>query len=462
MHSIERVWRMAEEIELNQTQEAKEKKKLSLQVKMSNDVNNRDIFRIIDTFTEFENNFFYACLAQVYEQHDTEITFSSWQMKKLIGYNSHISMNTFVKKITKAFKKYEAITQEVDGVAPNGKHYTDVRTLFRVGRVYHEDLTVHIQVDKPFVALFNDLEQWTRFSLLQYTRLHTKYIKRLYRILKQYRTTGWKRYSLEDFREDLMIPKSYEPTDINKRILNPALEDLSSVFQDIHIVKIYQKGKRGRKIAGYEFQWKPEPKNEKDFRSNVILQDTVAIYYIRTNSHLTQKQKFRAIDRYRGLKLGTTESYYKHKHPRSFFLDDNPDERQKRYMFGSSHLDNANRYSAKHLQEIIKLYESFNKLGLLKEADMFDLKQLEKLLIAKKAEEAQKRGLSRDAPKENTVLSKVLDFTGVDTYAQLDRFEELHGPKKIDAVIENVIQDEWAENKKKEDNRPVERKFLDN
>ena len=58
----------------------KEKKNLSLQVKMSNDVNNQDIFRTIDTFTEFENNFFYACLAQVYEQHDTEITFSSLQM----------------------------------------------------------------------------------------------------------------------------------------------------------------------------------------------------------------------------------------------------------------------------------------------------------------------------------------------------------------------------------------------
>ena len=53
----------------------KEKKNLSLQVKMSNDVNNQDIFRNIDNFTEFEHNFFYACLAQVYEQHDTEITF---------------------------------------------------------------------------------------------------------------------------------------------------------------------------------------------------------------------------------------------------------------------------------------------------------------------------------------------------------------------------------------------------
>src|SRR5699024_2903336 len=115
--------------------------------------------------------------------------------------------------------------QDVDGIDPKGNPYREVHTLFRVGRVYTNDLTVHIQVDKPFINLFNDLEEWTRFSLLQYTRLHTKYIKRLYRVLKQYRTTGWKRYTLEEFREALMIPKSYESTDINKRILNPAMED---------------------------------------------------------------------------------------------------------------------------------------------------------------------------------------------------------------------------------------------
>src|SRR5699024_11038857 len=146
--------------------------------------------------------------------------------------------------------------------------------------VYTNDLTVHIQVDKPFINLFNDLEEWTRFSLLQYTRLHTKYIKRLYRVLKQYRTTGWKRYTLEEFREALMIPKSYESTDINKRILNPAMEDLASIFQDIKVVKLYQKGKRGRRLGGYEFQWKPEARNRKDFRNNEILQDSAAIYYI--------------------------------------------------------------------------------------------------------------------------------------------------------------------------------------
>ena len=439
----------------------KEKKNLSLQVKMSNDVNNQDIFRTIDTFTEFENNFFYACLAQVYEQHDTEITFSSLQMKRLIGYSSHISMNAFVDKITRAFKKYEAITQDVDGIDPKGNPYREVHTLFRVGRVYTNDLTVHIQVDKPFINLFNDLEEWTRFSLLQYTRLHTKYIKRLYRVLKQYRTTGWKRYTLEEFREALMIPKSYESTDINKRILNPAMEDLASIFQDIKVVKLYQKGKRGRRLGGYEFQWKPEARNRKDFRNNEILQDSAAIYYIRTNPNLKTKQKFRAIDRYRGLKLGTTESNYKNSHPKSYFLDDNGKERKKRYMFSSSHLEGANRYSAKQLQELVNLYESFNKRGILKEADMYDLKQLERLLLAKKTEEVKKGQISDNPPKD-TILYKTLDLTGADNFAQLDEFEKIHGKHMVDAAIDENIQDQFGEDKRKEDNRPVENKFFDN
>ena len=113
------------------------------------------------------------------------------------------------------------------------------------------------------------------------------------------------------------------------------------------------------------------------------------------------------------------------------------------------------------MQELVNLYESFNKRGILKEADMYDLKRLERLLLAKKNEEAQKGQVSNKPPKD-TILYKTLDLAGVDSYAQLDEFEKVHGKHIVDAAIDENVQDQFGEDKRKEDKRPVENKYFDN
>lgn len=85
------------------------------------------------------------------------------------------------------------------------------------------------------------------------------------------------------------------------------MEDLAPYFQNLAVSKVYEKGKRGRKIAGYAFTWRKESKSKRDLRSNELLERSQEYYYIRTNTFLSPKAKFRAIDKFRGIKLGTTE-----------------------------------------------------------------------------------------------------------------------------------------------------------
>nr|WP_260278872.1 hypothetical protein [Lactobacillus helveticus] len=96
------------------------------------------------------------------------------------------------------------------------------------------------------------------------------------------------------------------------------------------ITKNYAKEVRGRKLIGYTFSFKPESKTQKDVGYNKRLEETTHLYSIMTNTYLNTEQKFRAVDRYRGLKLGTTKKYYESAHPQTVFLDPESVHRAKR------------------------------------------------------------------------------------------------------------------------------------
>lgn len=155
------------------------------------------------------------------------------------------------------------------------------------------------------------------------------------------------------------------------------------------VSKVYEKGRRGRKIAGYAFTWRRESNNKRDLRSNELLERSQEYYYIRTNTFLSPKAKFRAIDKFRGVKLGTTEKKYKHSHPATYFLDSRQNH-AARPMFIRGDLEQVKKYSIAQLHDLIKFYEKLNAAGVLQEDDLKDLVSLEALLL-KKQQKGNKR-----------------------------------------------------------------------
>jgi len=171
---------------------------------------------------------------------------------------------------------------------------------------------VIISVNPEFKGLFNQLKNWTRFNLEQFTNLDSTYSKTMFRLLKQYRTQGWAEFSKETFFDLLDIPKSYwnSPSNIDKFILKPIKEELTPLFKGLTIRKKYGKG-RGKPVIGYRFTWKAEINHADDFSKGKQEDLRIKLFNIEHNGELTQEEKWRAKDRILNLPLGTHEADFK-------------------------------------------------------------------------------------------------------------------------------------------------------
>ncbi|RUK14205.1 RepB family plasmid replication initiator protein, partial [Campylobacter coli] len=65
------------------------------------------------------------------------------------------------------------------------------------------------------------------FELAEVAELSGKYTETLYRLLKQFRTTGKANIEWEEFCRIMKKPENYRQIDIDKRILKPAIKQLS-------------------------------------------------------------------------------------------------------------------------------------------------------------------------------------------------------------------------------------------
>ncbi|MGH1670611.1 replication initiation protein, partial [Enterococcus faecalis] len=93
--------------------------------------------------------------------------------------------------------------------------------------------------------------EFSRFELSAFTSIRSTYAKTLFRLLMQYRSTGYYVVSIEDFRELLDIPEYYQMGNIDQKVLKPAMKELHNYFENLEVTKI--KAKKGNKIAKLEF-----------------------------------------------------------------------------------------------------------------------------------------------------------------------------------------------------------------
>ncbi|HEB7574336.1 TPA: replication initiation protein, partial [Campylobacter coli] len=129
---------------------------------------------------------------------------------------------------------------------------------------------VHITLQSRFYdMIINKKFGFTAFELAEFAELSGKYAKTLYRLLKQFRTTGKAYFEWEEFCRIMKIPQDYRQSEVDKWILKPALKELSkerNLFDQIRVPfknLAYEKEKtagrgRGGKVSGISFTFKPE------------------------------------------------------------------------------------------------------------------------------------------------------------------------------------------------------------
>lgn len=447
-----------------------DKEGMSLQPKLSQNFNdNTNLFNIVDGFTELENNLFFACIAQVNDRGPSKVKFSVRAMRQMIGYKKHVNMKEFADLVMQAFKKFLQIQEEVTGLDDNGRPFKYRANLFNSGMVYVDNLECVISVSPRFTQLFNNLERWTRFSIQQYTRIHSVYSKKIFILLKQFRTTGVRYFTIEEFYEKINPPKSYKTWHIYQKIVEPAVEDLAPFFKNLSVTSNYKKGVRGRKLAGYTFTWNPEAKNQPDFLKNNALEETQAFYNIKSNTFLSTERKFRAIDKLRGVKMGTTEKMYKGAHPNTIFLDPEASitSPTSRPMFIRGDLEEVQSYSVDQVYQLVKFYEKLNKAGALMLDDIKDLKALELLLInkARKRRRTKQKIQSKKAQgyddyydnqeferRKDTIAYRLIDYNDTDTR----NIDESRKQAMYKENIELTVNQQWGGTLRDQDYRPPE------
>jgi len=259
-------------------------------------------------FSPVEMNLFFSIVSRMREKGAERVRFSFDQLKDLSDYKATANKR-FIDDLKSTYEKILSLRFGRRSESGLTVEMFVMFTRFKINGDADEPY-VEIQIFEDALPLLNGLDEWVRYSLQQFNELQSSYSKTMFRLLKQFRTTGYAYFTKEDFNELLDIPKSYRESDLNKKVLKPIKEELTQLFRGLTIKKKYGKG-RGKPVIGYQFSFKAEAKNADDFSKTKQEENRKKFFNIDHNSELTQEEKWLAKDKVLGLKLGTHEQDFK-------------------------------------------------------------------------------------------------------------------------------------------------------
>ena len=122
--------------------------------------------------------------------------------------------------------------------------------------------TLKVSINPEFKYLTNLFDMFTAFELEDYNKMSTSYGQELYRLIKQFRTTGFYRVKVEDLRHLLSVPKGYSNAKMEQEVFTKnTVIDLTNAFPNFKIKQERGTG-RGRPIIGYTFTFDKEKTNQ--------------------------------------------------------------------------------------------------------------------------------------------------------------------------------------------------------
>lgn len=250
-------------------------------------------------FTPVEMNLFFSIVSRMRDKGDETVQFSFEQLKDLSNYKATANIR-FIDDLESTYDKLMDL--RFGRRSANG--------LTRERFVLFTEFKIEGNCDSPYaqikvhekaIPLLNNLEEWTRYSLQQFNELQSSYSKTMFRLLKQFRTKGFAYFSKDDLFELLDIPKSYKQGNgmFDKRVLAPIRQELTAIFLGLTITKKYGKG-RGKPVIGYQFSFKPEPKNANDFNKHAPTKIEQDAALIKANTQLEVEKEYSVHDKVKG------------------------------------------------------------------------------------------------------------------------------------------------------------------
>jgi len=203
-------------------------------------------------FSPIDFNFLMALCSRTRDKDTNELKFTFDELREITGYKQ-TSIKKFASDLERMNEKLMKIICKIK---------TDTKTImFVLFPTFVTDIkeqTLTVAVNEKFKFILNAIiKNFTRFDLDEFVQLDSKYSKSLYRLLKQFKSTGKFEVSIKDFREKMDCPESYTNKHIMDKIIKPSLNELQNYFQDLKCETKYAH-KRGRPVLGYIFTFTPE------------------------------------------------------------------------------------------------------------------------------------------------------------------------------------------------------------
>lgn len=213
-----------------------------LSVKYKNELNSIPMRK----FNSKEMDLFFSICAKMKNQSTGTVRFSFEDLKELSNYKI-TAIGHFIKDLDNVYTKMLGLNYREE----NDKKIKRF-VLFTGFEIDKEEMYVEISVNPNLEYVLNQLtNEFTQFELQEFTSLSSSYSKTMYRLLKQFKSTGYYTVKMDDFRDLLDIPDSYRMGNIDQQILNTIKKELAPFFNPFEIRKI--KAKKGNKIDRLEF-----------------------------------------------------------------------------------------------------------------------------------------------------------------------------------------------------------------
>ncbi|MFH0153072.1 replication initiation protein, partial [Pseudomonas aeruginosa] len=169
-------------------------------------------------FTSIEIDLFFSMCNKLKERGTEEINIPFKELKGLSNYQP-TATKRFIEDLKRVYDKVLQLTYtEYSGLS------FKTFVLFTSYEVNAEDKVLTVSVNPKLKNILNDITGgFTKFELEELTHIKSSYAKNMFRLLKQYKHTGYFKIRMEDFRERLDVPESYRMSNINTSVLTPII-----------------------------------------------------------------------------------------------------------------------------------------------------------------------------------------------------------------------------------------------
>lgn len=200
-----------------------------------------------------EMNVFYGICGRIKESGADVVRFSFSELRTLSGRTRNTPKDFELFLINLNTKLVSISCKIIEEDDKRGRVISQFN-MFSIFKTYIDSEELEVKLNENFIYLLNELQSnYTTFRFYDFFMLKKGYSKILFRLLSQYKSTGFFRISVSDFRRLFDVPVGYKMKNINERIISPSIEEVSQHFNGLRVEK--QSNSPGKAITDLIFKF---------------------------------------------------------------------------------------------------------------------------------------------------------------------------------------------------------------